>query len=235
MSEAELPSSGDSGEANEGPGHSGRQATVIRALAEIDNGLSAMYTGAINRMNRGGNPDRHAQAAHSLRELMEKLPEHLNVPTNARKETLKAKARECEDAFNNAQRRSGCYGVSGGWTGEIDQHLRKMLQRMEKCFQWFGEHAPRRREEARGALRQLDGTGRPPPEPLEDLNIAYWERIRDYFQRVAHHRVTTTDDEMWKWIVQLEDFLLDRLVPRTFEDFDEIDSLIGDEEGNDEA
>ena len=37
--------------------------------------LSRWYTGALYALNNHYNPDRVAQAAHSLRELLEKLPE----------------------------------------------------------------------------------------------------------------------------------------------------------------
>ena len=48
---------------------------------------------------------------HSLRELMEKLPEYLDVSTAAPKESLKSKVREVEGAFGGMSKKTKCLSV----------------------------------------------------------------------------------------------------------------------------
>lgn len=212
---------------------SGQQRTLLRALDERDQNLSVMYRGGISVLGDTTNPDRFAQCAHSLRELMEKLPELLDVPTTAQKESLKTKVHEIEDAFLGAQKKTSCFCAPNGWDGSIDGHLRKFLTRLGSFFEWFASHHPRRRDELNSVLVRLDGSSRVLPKPLASLNVDAWEKKREYFQSVAHHRHATDEQEFRQWLDALERFLLDRLEPRTFDDFAEIDALL--EDGNENA
>jgi hypothetical protein len=207
---------------------SSQQRALIRALDERDGSLRSMYLGGIEVLEDVSNPDRFAQCAHSMRELMEKLPELLDVPTKAQKESLKAKIREIEVAYLGVQKKTGCFSASSGWDGNVDGHLRKFLLRLGSFFEWFASHHPRRRDELFGVLVRLDGSGRELPKPLASLNVDAWEKKRDYFQSVAHHRRVADEQEFRQWLDALERFLLDRLEPRTFEDFAEIDALLGE-------
>jgi len=192
-----------------------------------------MYRGGLAVLEDASNPDRFAQCAHSMRELMEKLPELLDVPTKAQKESLKGKVREVADAYNGTLKRTSCFSATAGWDGSIDGHLRKLLARLGSFLEWFATHHPRRRDELHGVLVRLDGSGRQLPKPLASLNVDAWDKKRDYFQSVAHHRHTADEHEFRQWMDALERFLLDRLEPRTFDDFAEIDALLA--EGADNA
>lgn len=208
---------------------SGQQRALQRALDERDRELGAMYRGGLAVLGDTNNPDRFAQCAHSMRELMEKLPQLLDVPTIAQKESLKVKVREIEDGFIGTQRNTCCFSATAGWDGIIDCHLRKFLIRLSNFLEWFKSHHPRRHDELHGVLIRLEGSGRELPKPLAALNVEAWGRKRDYFLSVAHHRRTADEHEFRKWLDALERFLLDRLLPRTFDDFTEIDNLL--EEG----
>ena len=50
--------------------------------------------------------------------------------------------------------------------------------------------------------------------------------------KASHHNLSTTSEEFWSWVSALEYFLLDRLIPRTFEDHAKIDEIIKEGEGN---
>lgn len=211
---------------------SGQQRALVQALDARDGTLSVMYRGGLAVLGDSTNPDRFAQCAHSLRELMEKLPELLDVPTTAQKQSLKAKVREIEDAFLGAQKKTSCFSSTNGWDGSIDGHLRKLLSRIGSFLEWFASHHPRRRDELHGVLVRLDGSGRELPKPLASLNVDAWDKKRDYFQSVAHHRRVADEQEFGQWLDALERFLLDRLEPRTFDDFAEIDALLGEGGGH---
>src|SRR5262249_23213944 len=63
---------------------------------------------------------------------------------------------------------------------------------------------------------------RPPgaslPGPIENLHVEEWDRIRGYFENVSHHNASAKAEGFELWLSTLERFLLDRFVPRTFED-----------------
>jgi len=153
---------------------SGQQGTLIRALEQLDINLSRMYHGGLTVLEVDSNPDRFAQCAHSIRELMEKLPEKLDVPTPAQKENLKGKMREIEDSYQEMQKKTHCLSVSSGWEGNIDKSLRKFLLKLDSFFKWFASHHPRRRNELYSVLVRLDGSGRTLPKSLLYLVFLYF-------------------------------------------------------------
>ncbi len=81
-------------------------------------------------------------------------------------------------------------------------------------------------------LRSLDPQGLSLPTPIEQLRIEEWEQCRDYFERVSHHDILPLREDLLLWITTLERFLLDRLRPRTFEDFTAIDRIIDEGEAD---
>jgi hypothetical protein len=202
----------------------GAQRALHSALGKMNGRLATIYVGGLVVLSHEPNPDRHSLCAHALRELIEKLPEHVDVPTKARGESLRAKVNELHPAWDRATK-GNCHR-DGVWGGEIDTPLQTFLARAAGFFAWLREHLPRRRDEAARALRQFDATGRKLPEPLESLNVDAWDQMRDYFTSVAHHRKSVDPGEFTMWVGALERFLLDLLVPRTFDDFGEIDALL---------
>lgn len=177
------------------------------------------------------NPDAVALAAHAFRELMEKLPEYLEVPMQAHRESLRVQVNQVIDGWSSVRkiRRGPCRD----WNGEIDASLRTFFSLIEGLVSWSEAHLPRRRQEVVGVLHRMDPSGRTVPAPLQDLNVERWGRVHDFFQAVAHHRTIVTRDECAQWVDDLERFLLDRLRPRTFAEFEGIDALIRSGEGRD--
>jgi hypothetical protein len=166
---------------------------------------------------------------------MEKLPEVLDVPTSAVKESLVVKVRELEDSYRAVQKRSPSFVDEHGWKGLIDKHLANFFAKLDTFLDWLTTHKPRRREQLNNVLIRLDGSRRVLPRSLSDLNVRAWDDKRDFFQKTAHHRGETTEAELLQWLDALELFLLDRLRPRTFDDFDAIDSLLGEDHLDAEA
>jgi hypothetical protein len=219
---------------NKGPNIqlSGQQSALYGALSKKDQNLANMYMGTLIVLNHNENPDHLALAAHGIRELMEKLPEFVNVPIRAQSESLKSEVRNLEQIWLFTLEKSQSYN-NQIWEGDIDPRLHKLLKKLHLFFEWFTNHYPRRKEEIAETLRRLDISGRTLPTTLEELNIKTWFGIRDFFQSVAHHRKHTTTDDFGQWLEALEIFLLYRLHPRTFSDFDKIDEII--QEGENDA
>jgi hypothetical protein len=161
---------------------------------------------------------------------MEKLPEYLSVSVKAHRENLKDKVQGLADAWSAIPMDPASPGPTV-CDVKIDRCLTIFLGKAADFFKWFSEHHPRRRKEVHGVLERLDGSGRSLPAPLAELNVDAWEETKKFFIAVLHHRKVPTEDEFSRWLDALERFLLDRLLPRTFEDFAEIDALL-QEDGN---
>ena len=89
------------------------------------------------------NPDRLAQAAHSIRELLEKAPADVDVPAGKGSTTLKSQTNNLSTAWARAVSNSSCYD-GGSWTGEIDGPLRKFLTKTKRFFDWVADERPPR-------------------------------------------------------------------------------------------
>ncbi len=209
----------------------GSQQTLYEALMSRSSELGSIYFGALITLERKDNPDRLAQAAHGLRELMEKLPKYLDLPIEKKPPSLKEKVRRLaqrrDKALDNSSSRDGSV-----WRGEIDDHLQKFLKESDEFFDWFEvEHLTRRGRTVK-MLRRLDPSALPLPEPLEEPNIEQWNKCNDHFQGVSHHTISGVEEDFRSQLSALESFLLDRLAPRTSEDFAVIDELIREGEAS---
>lgn len=235
MNSEHLPSSGGTpGELDRAPGPSAlelqpRQSALFRALGEVGGDgageqLAVCYLGALAALADLGNPDRFAQAAHSLREMMDLMPDAVDVRVEALREKLTNKGAKLERAWEAAQR-SACL-QDGVWQGTIDRRLDNFLVEASVFYTWKAEHQPRRRAEFGMTLMELDVSGKPAPPPLHELNIKAWIEMHDYFVGVAHHSNLDVS-EFEGWVNALEQTILNLLVPRTYADFDSIDAILG--------
>lgn len=204
-----------------------QQRALLLALQRRDPKLACMYFGALRVLADEANPEGLPMAAHALRELMEKLPESLDIPLKAPTGELAYRvANHLWPLWKATVEKSACLN-GGEWQGQIDPPLRELLQGLNAFFDWFSvKHRPRR-EEVVLALRRLDTAGRFLPALLEDKNVRMWRDIREFFVAVAHHpKNPTSRDDFSRQLDELERFLLDRFQPRTFADFDAIDALL---------
>jgi hypothetical protein len=204
----------------------GQQQTLFTALIEKDRQLGTIYLGGLHVLHQEGNPDREALAAHAVRELMEKLPQFVDVPTPEKIKkpaSLNVKVRE----------------LSGHWAGvsaevmsatAITPKLRKFHKRVSDFFDWFEQSFVKRRDQTAAALRSLDVTGRSLPMPIEELHIKHWGLCNEFFQKVSHHGRSCSQEEFASWLDEFERFLLDRMRPRTFETFSALDEIIAEGE-----
>lgn len=205
---------------------SGTQTAFLEALSQKDGRLAEMYLGALIVLEDQNNPDKLAQACHSLRELMEKIPRWYEaVPAAEQLPTLGVKVRELATAWERMLRNS-VNKSSGGWAGNIDKSLEKFLRGLEEFFDWFKKNKPMRGHRAAGLLRKLDPMGLPLPKKIEELRVKEWSECREYFENVAHHNISASLEEIGGWLRFLEGFLLDLVRPRTFEKHDRFDAII---------
>lgn len=210
---------------------SGRQRALFQALGKKDSQLASMYIGALVVLRRTSNPDCIAQAAHSLRELLEKLPRILDMPIQARPSSTMDKIRPLEKAWGRARNESSCLKTNPR-SDTVDTPLRKFLDEAEEFFNWLAPSRRTRKQQAAIVVRGLDPLKKVLPETIESLHLKEWDRYRNHFELISHHQVMEDLAEFMKWVDGFEGYLIDRLIPRTFDDFTKLDKIIDEGEAN---
>jgi len=198
--------------------------TLYQALGRRSSRIAAMYFGAHAALRDGSNPERLCISAHEFRELIEKVPEIVDVSTPAQKERMGNKIQPVETAYDGAMSRSQVRPP--GWVGTVDQPLVRLLESVREFFAWKKKHNVRRRQEVTSTLRALDGPGRLLPPDLEEATVSAWMEMKDFFQNVAHHQHDPTLQQFEEQVRKLESFLLAKLNPETFAEFDVLDAII---------
>jgi hypothetical protein len=215
----------------------GQQLGFYQALAEQDGRAATWYLGARMTLSTTNNPERLQQAAHSLRELMDKLHPIVGLPAKAEGSDLdKSEGGNLGDRFDamtakweKAKQQSKCH-TEGMWSGEIDDAARRGLAAVDETIEWQRKNRPRRKETYRAKIRALDVSRRPPPSWIEDTHVLLWDKLRDYFVKVCHHGHETNEDEFSAKLHELERFVLERLKPRTYPEQATLDQLIAEAE-----
>jgi hypothetical protein len=210
-------------------GLSGQQLGFFRALAEQDGRIAGWYLGARITLLNTRNPERLQQAAHSLRELMDKLLPVLGLPAEAEGGNLGDRFAAMTTRWERAKKQSRCHN-DGVWSGEIDDAARRGLTAVDEAIEWQRKNRPKRKETYRATIRALDVSRRPLPVWIEDTHVLLWDDLRDYFVKVCHHGRETDEDEFSAALHELERFVLDRLKPRTYAEQGTIDESIAEAE-----
>jgi hypothetical protein len=191
-----------------------------------------MFLGALMVLEQQSNGERFAQAAHTLRELIDRLPASLGLTTPAMKERLGDRLQRPEQAWSTALARSRCRN-GNTWSGTIDQPLARALVALDHFFEWKSANRPRRRTEMARTIRRLDASGRQLPERIESIVVEQWGATRGYFIDVCHHSIEPGERDFFGYLDVFEEFIIDRLRPRTFADFDAVDAIIEEAERGD--
>jgi hypothetical protein len=210
-----------------------RRRRIHEILADRTPRIAAIYYSAVVVFD-SGLPDRAALCAHGLRELVEKLPLDLEGIPEERRDDRKLRAR--------AQQLAACFDVTvrspmrkdGGWTA-IDKRVAKLLRELEEFVTWLRDDFPTRRVEVARGLRRMDPSLPGLPQHLVDDDAGRWLDWRRFFQNVAHHTLVVSDDEFRRQVEALEEYLLRRLAPRTFENEAAIDQFVAEMEANDQT
>jgi hypothetical protein len=197
---------------------------LYAALYEKEPRLSQMYLGAVSVLTQEANPERHRQAAHTLRQMMNSMPDAMGLDAEVLSERMGDRVQKPKSVWAKAVRRSACL-ADGKWQGMIDAVLARALAEIGDFFTWLEKNAPRRRDTVALIVRELDRSGRALPPALEELVVSQWNEIREYFIGVCKER-PVEEAEFSQYISALEWFLLDRLLPRTFDDQMAIDDIL---------
>ena len=201
-----------------------QQQRVLEALKDRETEeypLSQWYLGALYALNNVQNPDRIAQTAHSLRELIEKLPrvvERSNV--QAPSSTFQ---QQRENMYRRILRDKKHH--PDGWKGEtIDAHLDNTLKEVEKYLE--SNQQPTRRERMQTAVTTIDPMAnrfdRQIREGKRDKLYELWDKL----EGIAHHRNKQNIDDLESCLNKLESTIIDLLAPITAQDQNEIQTIL---------
>lgn len=213
---------------------SGPQQTLYEAFLKKRARLADMYLGALGALEQRENPDRLALCAHGLRELIEKLPTIVDLPIEAiaasasdtpKSTSVGEQVRELEKHWSHFTKKwnpSAPEVSNKKFQGDIAA----LLKRLKGFFETIKQIMPTRRDAYRGTLRGLDPAGQSLAPPIEDRLVMRLIDLRDYFVKVAHHKVEASEIDFRDRLLAIEVFLQERLVPRTYEEFTQIDEII---------
>lgn len=212
------------------PQLTGQQLAFYNALLERDADLASWYLGARYALQKTANPEALVHAAHSIRLLMNDLHTIGALAPQASAGNLTDRFNAMREKWEKGKRNSNCYSEGGGWNGEIDGHARRSFEEVDAAISWHIANRPAWEERHRTTIRVLDVSGRAMPGWIEDEYVRHWNTLRDYFVKVAKHHHTDWN-EFGAALDALERFVLERLKPRTYSEFAELDAVIAKAEG----
>jgi hypothetical protein len=195
--------------------------------------IAEMYIGALHAVAEVSNPERHSQAAQSIRELLDKLSRQhdgsvIQLERTWASDYLGQIASDLEKAWENSQ----CYDrTERAWAGEIDSSLRRLLMRVEEAVHKHRSN-PRNREVQRRFLRGLEPPAQPLPSDEEEQLLEQWKRFDKFFQDVAHHNRFPDAQEFEQRLGECTTFLLARLRLTTSATLTLLDELIAEAESD---
>ena len=155
---------------------SGPQQRLYEALADYSDSLAARYRGAIHVLESSVIPDRFAMAAHNLRELMDGLPEVINVPKRGGFR-LKPAVNKLDEKWDATKNNSDSFNGEE-WEGEVDGHLQGYFEKMETVFDANNEYIPKQRERYAEMVRRIDPSSIQIPEQAQRRLFRDWKKIR---------------------------------------------------------
>lgn len=208
-----------------------RQQELYKALVKKNLKLGEKYLGAIIAYKQKDNPERFVHSAHSIRDMMNFLPDHTDVPkVEGAKRRLGDLMGPYEQKWDGLIEKSGWPGEPE-WTGEIDSELREFLRSSQSFFEENKSIRTTRKDQAKSIYRHHNHLSVPLPEDIEDLKAKQWQKYNGYFTGIAHGG-TVDEKKFMSYLQHFEVALLDIIHPRTFDTHTELDEIIEEGEGN---
>jgi hypothetical protein len=186
--------------------------------------LSDMLKGAwIGLAQDEENPDKHAQVAHSVRELMEKAQKDLTtLPMQLNSGPLVGQIRNLSASWKVA----AIPITDTSWDGSITAKQKKMLVSIDTLLVDFDTKYPPTSEKRSALIQALDGSSAQIPQQIMTERDNVWKELSDYFIALAHHNTTTSTDDLRDKLIKVEQLLLDIMTPEVIPVLDDIDALI---------
>lgn len=208
---------------------------VYRILSEASPELADYYLGAHKNLENTSNPERFPSAAHSLREIIEKLPDKhkRGVQIERPPSVLSDLTYATRDAYALIE----IDKTNQQWQLPDSGESNRFLRKSEKFWEWLNKHYPKR-DEQRLRFIQAIHRGTPLPPALQEKQLEQWGEYYSAFADIAHHREARNalgQLSFTQLVENFEEFLIRELDPQTTKDFAKISKLIKEfESGNEE-
>jgi hypothetical protein len=150
--------------------------------------------------------------------MVDKLPQFLEIPQPEKPPNIKVEINNLKAAWDNCPS-----SKQANWDGIVGAPERRFFKKAKKFFDWYAAEHIIRYERNVAMVRNFDPSSHKLPTPLEDMRVKEWRMYSDYFTGIAH---LGDPSELADWLSQFEQFLLNTLVPRTFEDYNAIDDIL---------
>lgn len=200
----------------------GYRQALFEALRRRDPRVADFYRGALVVIVDRGNPEAVFQAAHSIREMLEKAPLLVgaaSAPSQRLYDKLapfRAKFKKVRPSLNE----------DGSWQPGSETKIAKLLRDLRDLCDWMDANLQQRKVQLRTLLRALVGPGILLPSDVEEAELNELMDLKDYFTNLAHHAFSATEEEFYSSLTQAETILLRKLNPEPSADFGAIDALL---------
>lgn len=200
------------------PELSGRSREALEVLGRQKGRPDRFYEGALRALADRANPVRAEMAAYALRELIQELERAASAPKKG--PGLGVLLSAFRPKWEAAERRPSDRGLVDNCDAAVFA-VDRFLDDARKG------HLSRR-DRAQETLSGLDPVQRVGPPDTEEGRIEALLEFREEFDRVLHGEHPTDAEAFSSLVERFETFLLSWFQPRTFEDFSEIDELLGE-------
>lgn len=199
-----------------------KQQRVLDALSEVSNSdypFANWYLGVLYSLEYTVNPERVAQAAQSVRELLEKLPRAIRSEPSYIGADWNQLRRNMEQSLERAKRAL----ANGPRDAPLPREVQTLIEELDHYLS--ASKQPTRSESTAAALAALDPLEHIVPAAVKGSSRQEREEIWKYMQKVAHHQTAPTSEEFLRYIEKLDDILLEALVKTATADQLELKSL----------
>lgn len=218
MTEQDSPESKSTPPALAGLTLNPRQRQLHGALTAKNKMAADLYYSALVTLAQPDIPCRLIMAGHALREMVDNLPKFFAIPQPEKPANIKVEVNNLKALWDKCKA-----SKQDAWDGAVGAAEKKFFKKAKKFFDWYSEEHTIRYERNAALVRTLDLSANKLPRRLEEARVQEWQDHYHFFSGVAHLK---DDAEFYKWLEALEDYLLNALIPRTFDDFSEIDALL---------
>ena len=183
--------------------------------------LSDWYIGALYALDNHCNPDRVAQAAHSLRELLEKLPRVIQGSNVQGSRTdFKGMRRNINDRILKDKEH-----YPDGWkNGNINARLDKTLRKVEDYFK--RNQQPTRDEQIQQAVATIDPMVNSLDIEIQEAKRNQYYNLWHQLEGFTHHKSKANIEEFVDCLKELENIVFDLLAPIIAQDQKEIQTIL---------
>ena len=200
-----------------------KQQDVLEALQSKETEkypLSQWYLGALYVLDNQYNPDRISQAAHSLRELLEKLPRVVHGSDVQGPTDFKGMRRSINNRIFKDKER-----YPEGWKNKkIDGRLDKTLRKIENYFE--RNQQPTRDEQMQQAVATIDPMVNSLDSRVRQKKQNQLYRLWKNLEGFTHHKSNPDIAEFSNCLKELEHTIFDLLAPITAQDQKEIQTIL---------